>query len=182
MCADITLVLGGASSGKSHLAEQICLASSLPRTYIATAQAFDDEMHDKIAQHKLDRGAAWTTVETPFEVASALRDISSGQIVLLDCATLWLTNHLLSNHNITRETDALLDALSACASAVVIVSNEVGQGIVPENKLARSFRVEQGRLNRRLAAQASCVVGVMAGLPFALKGEMPKALLSDDNK
>jgi adenosylcobinamide kinase/adenosylcobinamide-phosphate guanylyltransferase len=179
MCADITLVLGGASSGKSDLAEKICFASSLPRIYIATAQAFDDEMHDKIAQHKLDRGAAWTTFEAPVEVDAVLHHIPSGQIVLLDCATLWLTNHLLADHDIADQTEALLDALSTCASPVVIVSNEVGQGIVPENKLARQFRIEQGRLNRRLAERANCVVGVMAGLPFVLKGDMPKALIQD---
>ena len=177
MCSDITLVLGGASSGKSHLAEKICFFSDLSRIYIATAQAFDDEMRDKIAQHRVDRGSDWTTFEAPFDVADTLRGIPSGQIVLLDCATLWLTNHLLADHDISAQTDRLLEALSVCASPIVIVSNEVGQGIVPENKLARQFRIEQGRLNRRLAAQAHCVVGVMAGLPFALKGEMPQALL-----
>jgi adenosylcobinamide kinase/adenosylcobinamide-phosphate guanylyltransferase len=181
MCADITLVLGGASSGKSHLAEKICFASCLPRTYIATAQAFDDEMRDKIAQHKVDRGQAWTTFEAPLKVDSVLQNIPAGQIVLLDCATLWLTNHLLADHDIADQTDALLDALAASASNVVIVSNEVGQGIVPENKLARTFRIEQGRLNRRLAEHANCVVGVMAGLPFILKGDMPKALIQDKN-
>lgn len=177
MGADITLVLGGASSGKSDLAEKLCLISERPRTYIATAQAFDDEMRFKIAQHQTDRGTQWTTIEAPFDAADRLNTIPSGQIVLLDCATLWLTNHLLADHDITAQTDALLLALSRCASPVVIVSNEVGQGIVPENKLARQFRIEQGRLNRRLAAQAHCVVGVMAGLPFALKGAIPPALL-----
>ncbi|MEM5476511.1 bifunctional adenosylcobinamide kinase/adenosylcobinamide-phosphate guanylyltransferase [Pacificibacter sp. AS14] len=181
MCADITLVLGGASSGKSHLAEKICFASPLPRIYIATAQAFDDEMRDKIAQHKIDRGNAWTTFEAPFEVDTVLRAIPSDQIVLLDCATLWLTNHLLAEHDISDQTDALLDALCTCASPVIIVSNEVGQGIVPENKLARHFRIEQGRLNRHLAERANCVVGVMAGLPFVLKGDMPKALAQEAN-
>ncbi|MBU2868801.1 bifunctional adenosylcobinamide kinase/adenosylcobinamide-phosphate guanylyltransferase [Pacificibacter marinus] len=179
MCADITLILGGASSGKSHLAEKICFSSPLPRIYIATAQAFDDEMRDKITQHQLDRGETWTTFEAPFKVDSVLRDIPSGQIVLLDCATLWLTNHLLAEHDIAQQTEALLGALSTCASPVVIVSNEVGQGIVPENKLARRFRIEQGRLNRRLAEHASSVVGVMAGLPFVLKGDMPKALTQE---
>lgn len=176
MCADITLVLGGASSGKSHLAENICFASGLPKIYIATAQAFDDEMRSKISQHRIDRGADWTTVEAPFDVAIALNEAPPNHIVLLDCATLWLTNHLLADHDITAQTDVLLHALATCASPVVIVSNEVGQGIVPENKLARQFRIEQGRLNRRLAAQANCVIGVMAGLPFALKGDMPVAL------
>lgn len=175
MCANITLVLGGASSGKSHLAEKLCFDSGLTRTYIATAQAFDDEMRDKIAQHRTDRGAQWTTIEAPFDVASALTEMAPNHIVLLDCATLWLTNHLLAEHDIIAQTDLLLHALATCASSVVVVSNEVGQGIVPENKLARQFRIEQGRLNRRLAAQAHCVVGVMAGLPFALKGDMPKA-------
>mgnify|MGYP005987701875 CR=1 FL=1 len=176
MQQNTTLVLGGASSGKSDLAEKICISSHLPRTYIATAQAFDDEMRDKIVQHQCDRGTDWTTHEAPFDVAQTLDAIPKGQIVLLDCATLWLTNHLLAAHDITTQTDALLQALSRCASPVVIVSNEVGQGIVPENKLARQFRIEQGRLNRRLAAHVQCVVGVMAGLPFVLKGPLPSAL------
>jgi adenosylcobinamide kinase/adenosylcobinamide-phosphate guanylyltransferase len=180
MGADITLVLGGASSGKSNIAETLCFASDLPRIYIATAQAFDDEMRAKIAQHKIDRGAhrdaQWHTIEAPLAVADTLHTIAPNHIVLLDCATLWLTNHLLADNDIDAQTQLLLDALSSCASSVVIVSNEVGQGIVPENALARRFRVAQGQLNRKLATQANCVIGVMAGLPFALKGQLPEAL------
>jgi adenosylcobinamide kinase/adenosylcobinamide-phosphate guanylyltransferase len=178
MGADITLVLGGASSGKSNIAETLCFSSNLPRIYIATAQAFDDEMRAKIAQHKIDRGAQWHTIEAPLDVADTLKTIAPNHIVLLDCATLWLTNHLLADNDIDAQTQLLLDALSDCASSVVIVSNEVGQGIVPENALARRFRVSQGQLNRKLAAQANCVVGVMAGLPFVLKGQLPEALKS----
>jgi adenosylcobinamide kinase/adenosylcobinamide-phosphate guanylyltransferase len=181
MCADITLVLGGASSGKSSIAENVCFASDLPRIYIATAQAFDDEMRAKISQHKIDRGAEWCTMETPLDVANTLRGLSAGHIVLLDCATLWLTNHLLADSDIDAQVQNLLDALSNCASPVVIVSNEVGHGIVPENALARRFRVAQGQLNRRLAAQSNCVIGVMAGLAFALKGSLPKPLQSGAN-
>ncbi len=178
MKKDITLVLGGASSGKSDVAEKLCIGTDLPRIYIATAQAFDDEMRAKIKQHRIDRGGDWTTIEAPFDAAEALDNCAPDHVVLLDCATLWLTNHLLAEHDISARTDALLKALSSCASPVVIVSNEVGQGIVPENKLAREFRVAQGRLNRRLAEHADCVIGVMAGLPFALKGALPDTLSS----
>ncbi|RPE67265.1 adenosylcobinamide kinase /adenosylcobinamide-phosphate guanylyltransferase [Pacificibacter maritimus] len=176
MTSKITLVLGGASSGKSNIAEQLCFFSDLPRSYIATAQSFDAEMATKIAQHKSDRGDEWTTFEEPFAVDEVLKTIPSGQIVLLDCATLWLTNHLLAEANINLETEKLLQALSNCKSQVILVSNEVGMGIVPENALARKFRIAQGQLNRKLAKQADTVIGVMAGLPFALKGSLPAAL------
>jgi adenosylcobinamide kinase/adenosylcobinamide-phosphate guanylyltransferase len=179
MGKDVTLILGGASCGKSHVAENLCFSIPLPRIYIATAQAFDDEMRAKIVQHKSDRGPKWTTHEDPFEVAKRLKSLPQGHIILLDCATLWLTNHLLADHDIEAQTEQLLHALDACKSQVVVVSNEVGMGIVPENALARQFRVAQGRLNRKLAAQADCVVGVMAGLPFALKGDLPNTLTLD---
>jgi adenosylcobinamide kinase/adenosylcobinamide-phosphate guanylyltransferase len=174
--ADFTLVLGGASSGKSTLAEQLCLAQDTPRSYIATAQIYDDEMRVKMEQHRLDRGPDWHTIEAPLDVAAVLHEAPARQIILLDCLTMWLTNHLLADADIEVQTAELLDALHDCASPVVIVSNEVGQGIVPENALARKFRIAQGQLNRRIAAKADCVIGVMAGLPFALKGTMPSAL------
>ncbi len=169
----LALVIGGARSGKSRLAEDLARASTLPRHYIATAEAHDDEMRARIDQHLADRGAQWQTWNTPRDVALTLGLIPKGQIVLLDCATLWLSNHLLAGSDIAAQSSGLLAALSACASPVVVVSNEVGWSIVPENALARSFRDHQGRLNQVIAAQADLVIGVMAGLPMTLKGRLP---------
>lgn len=169
----LTLVVGGARSGKSAFAEGLVTGSGRPRRYIATAEAWDDEMRARIARHRADRGADWTTVEAPLDLTAALSDARAEEVVLVDCATLWLTNHLLADHDLTAEGTALLAALAACPAPVVIVSNETGWGIVPDNALARRFRDEQGRLNQRLAAQAALVVTVIAGLPLALKGTIP---------
>lgn len=169
----LTLVVGGARSGKSAFAERLITASDRPRRYIATAEAWDDEMRDRIARHRQDRGSAWTTVEAPLDLASALAAARAEEAVLVDCATLWLTNHLLADHDLAAETARLLAALAACPAPVVIVTNETGWGIVPENALARRFRDEQGRLNQRLAAQAGLAVTVIAGLPLVLKGQLP---------
>ncbi|MDX5392879.1 MAG: bifunctional adenosylcobinamide kinase/adenosylcobinamide-phosphate guanylyltransferase [Caulobacteraceae bacterium] len=169
----LTLVVGGARSGKSAFAEGLLTGSGRPRRYIATAQAWDDEMRDRIARHQADRGAHWTTVEAPLDLSTALASARPDEAVLLDCATLWLTNHLLAEHDLAAETARLLAALAACPAPVVVVSNETGWGIVPDNALARRFRDEQGRLNQRLAAEAALVVTVIAGLPLALKGSLP---------
>ena len=168
----LCLVVGGSRSGKSRLAEGLVTDTGLPRNYIATAEAWDEEMRLRIAQHQTDRGTDWTTWSVPRDVAGVLAMVPQGQVVLLDCATLWLTNHMLAEADIVAETKALLAALLACAAPVVVVSNEVGWGIVPENALARAFRDHQGRLNQQLAAQAGLVVGVMAGLPMVLKGAL----------
>ncbi len=170
----LTLVVGGARSGKSAFAERLILGSARPRRYIATAEAWDDEMRDRIARHRKDRGTGWTTVEAPLDLAGALSGASDAEAVLVDCATLWLTNHLLADHDLSAESAGLLAALAACPAPVVIVSNETGWGIVPENALARRFRDEQGRLNQRLAARAGLVVTVIAGLPMVLKGALPE--------
>lgn len=172
----LSLVVGGARSGKSRLAEALVALSGKPRFYIATAQAFDDEMTARIAAHQTGRGAGWTTIEAPLHLAPVLAALPADGVALLDCATLWLTNHLLADADLEQETASLLAALAACPAPVVVVTNEVGAGIVPENRLARRFRDEQGRLNQRLAAQAGLVLGVMAGLPFALKGAVPAGL------
>ena len=165
----LTLVLGGAKSGKSRFAETLALRSELPKTYIATAQAFDDEMAARIARHRLDRGADWLTVESPLELAAALRDVASDAVVLVDCLTLWLSNRMLAGLG----SDNLLDALSSCPSPVVCVSNEVGMGLVPSTPMGREFRDAQGRLNQQVAALADLVIFVAAGLPLVLKGQMP---------
>ncbi len=165
----LSLVLGGARSGKSALAERLVTASGRARHYIATAQAWDDEMRARIAAHQTDRGADWVTHEAPRDVGAVLAAVPAGAVVLLDCATLWLTNVMLGEGDVAAESAALIKACLACAAPVVVVSNEVGWGIVPENKLARAFRDAQGRLNQQLAARAGLVVGVMAGLPMVLK-------------
>lgn len=169
----LSLVIGGARSGKSTFAEGLVTATPCARRYIATAEAWDDEMRDRIARHREDRGADWLTVEAPLDLAAALAKAEPGEVVLVDCATLWLTNHMLADHDLNAKIGELLTALASCAAPVVIVSNETGWGIVPENALARRFRDEQGRLNQRLAAQAGLVVTVIAGLPMVLKGQMP---------
>lgn len=177
-----TLILGGARSGKTAHALRLCEAAQqeygLDPYYIATAQAFDDEMTDRINRHRLERGSAWTTVEAPLALAEAICNAStSDRVLLVDCLTLWLTNHLLSDPSgtaseavILKETEALLDAFRDASGPVIVVSNEVGFGIVPENKLARRFRDEAGRLNQRVAEVASRVELVAAGLPLILKG------------
>jgi adenosylcobinamide kinase/adenosylcobinamide-phosphate guanylyltransferase len=170
----ITLVLGGARSGKSRFAEALAVATGLDLIYVATAQAFDHEMRARIARHQEDRAAAgWRTVEAPIALAPVLADeAAAGRAVLIDCLTLWLTNVMLADLDVEHETDGLLAALSAAQGPVLMVSNEVGYGIVPENALARAFRDHQGRLNQRVAAIADRVTLVAAGLPLDLK--LPK--------
>ena len=169
----LTLVVGGARSGKSRLAENLVVSCGLKRHYIATAEAWDDEMHARIAQHQIDRGPEWQTLNAHLDLDKALAAIPGGEVVLLDCVTLWLSNHLLLGSDIGAKCMSLIAALSACASPVVTVSNEVGWGIVPENSVARAFRDHQGRLNQLIAERADLVIGVMAGLPIVLKGQIP---------
>ncbi|WP_108482843.1 bifunctional adenosylcobinamide kinase/adenosylcobinamide-phosphate guanylyltransferase [Oceaniglobus ichthyenteri] len=176
MLPNLSLVLGGANSGKSAFSELLLRNTGLPRTYIATAQAFDSEMADKISAHRAARGTEWHTVEAPLRVAEALTECAADGIALLDCATLWLSNHLLANSDLEHECTGLMTALQNAPCPVVVVSNEVGQGIVPDNQLARQFRAAQGRLNQRIAAQAGLVVSVIAGLPMVLKGALPKEM------
>lgn len=170
-----TLVIGGARSGKSSFAESLVLATSRPRRYIATAQAWDDEMRARIAQHRDQRGDGWITAEAPLDLVGALADAKAGEVVMVDCATLWLSNQLLGDANLDLQTATLLGAIAACPAPVIVVSNEVGWSIVPDNALARAFRDAQGRLNQLMAAQADLVVAVMAGLPIVLKGQLPDA-------
>lgn len=168
----ITLVLGGAASGKSAFAENLVFQSGKPRRYWATSQIFDAEMAEKVRLHLEQRGAGWTTVEEPLDATAALSDVDAGEVLLMDCATMWLTNHLLAENDLQTSTDQLLAALAACPAEIIVVSNETGMGIVPENALARRFREAQGRLNITLAARADRVVQVVAGLPNVLKGSL----------
>lgn len=147
--------------------------SGLPRLAIVTAQVWDDEMAARVAQHRTQRGPGWTVVDEPHDLPGALDRSPTGAAVLVDCLTLWLTNQLLADADLGLATEALIAALARASGPVVLVTNEVGLSIVPENALARRFRDEQGRLNQRIAGVADLVAGVMAGLPFALKGALP---------
>jgi len=171
----VTLVLGGARSGKSALAERLLLqsAGAAVPCYIATAEAWDDEMRARIAQHRAARaGDGWVTREAPLDLAQAIADLPAEAPVLVDCLTLWLSNHLLNGSDLAAQSAMLIDALCGHHGPVVAVANEVGLGIVPENALARRFRDAAGRLNQDVAARADRVIFVAAGLPLALKGQL----------
>lgn len=165
----VTLILGGARSGKSRFAEGLARAHAGPRTYIATAEPFDDEMRQRIAKHREQRaGDGWTTLEAPLDPATAIRQARG--LVLLDCVTVWLGNLMHHERSIPQAVDALCAALGETGAEVLLVSNEVGLSIVPENSLARRFRDEQGFLNQRLSGLATDVYFIAAGLPLRLKG------------
>lgn len=163
-------VLGGARSGKSRYAQYRAEATGLTPVYIATAQAWDDEMRDRIRLHQQERGPAWSTLEAPVALAEAIRanDVP-GTVLLVDCLTLWVTNLLLAEHDIPAATAELTDAIANTAAEIVLVSNEVGLGIVPENALARRFRDEAGSVNQRVAAASHEVQFVAAGLNIRMK-------------
>lgn len=169
----LTLVLGGAASGKSDYAERLVKATKRPMLYIATAQSFDAEMDDKITRHQARRGDGWRTIEAPLDAADAFDCADENEVVLFDCATMWLSNQLFAETNLGDAETTFFNAVADCSAPVVVVSNEVGAGIVPENALARRFRQAQGELNQRIAQRADLVATVMAGLPLALKGTLP---------
>jgi adenosyl cobinamide kinase/adenosyl cobinamide phosphate guanylyltransferase len=164
-----TLVLGGARSGKSRYAESLITALPPTWTYIATAEAGDEEMVARIEAHRARRGADWRTVEAPRDLSAAFAACAK-MPVLVDCLTLWLSNLMLAEADIDAEVERLEKALAATAAPVVLVANEVGSGIVPEYPLGRRFRDLQGSLNQRMAAGADRVVLMVAGLPLVLKG------------
>ncbi len=166
----VTLVLGGARSGKSRYAESLVTGRPQPWVYIATAEARDDEMAARIAAHRARRAAGWQTIEAPHELPEALRAAPPEAAVLVDCLTLWLSNVMDAKFNIDKLTQRLEEALGGRTGMTVLVSNEVGLSIVPDNALARSFRDAQGVLNQRLAARARRVVLMVAGQPLTVKG------------
>jgi adenosylcobinamide kinase / adenosylcobinamide-phosphate guanylyltransferase len=167
----LTLVLGGARSGKSRYAEGLAMALPRPWLYVATAEALDDEMRARIAEHRQRRAGGWESVEVPLDLAKTIALARwHHSVVLIDCLTLWLTNVLMSGRDPAAERLKLLQALAKAETPIVAVSNEVGLGIVPDNALARRFRDEQGRLNAEVAAIAERVVLMTAGLPLTLKG------------
>ncbi len=167
----LVLVLGGARSGKSRLAEAMVSESGLEAHYIATAEALDGEMTERIAHHRASRPAHWTTHEAPLDLAGTLKAIDQvGRIVLVDCLTLWLTNLMMAERDIPSAFAALAEACKGLSARVIFVSNEVGLGIVPDNRMSRDFRDDAGRLNQLIAALSDEVYFVAAGLPLKMKG------------
>ena len=170
----LQLILGGARSGKSRLAEQTAISTQLPVTYVATAQALDPEMQSRIAHHQNQRPFHWALVEEPLFLANALKKIDQpNQIILVDCLTLWLTNLLLlDDQNIQQfECEQLLKVLPTLESEIILVSNETGLGVVPLGEISRRFVDEAGRLHQALGQIADKVVFCVAGFPMILKGE-----------
>lgn len=164
------LVLGGTRSGKSRYAQGRAEAVPGRLAYIATGQAFDAEMTQRIALHRADRGPRWWTLEEPLDLAAAIaRAAREADAVLVDCLTLWLSNLMHAQESIDAATAALGEAMAACPCPLILVASEVGLGIVPENALARAFRDAAGRMNQRVAAMAGEVQFVAAGLPLRMK-------------
>ena len=169
----LRLIIGGARSGKSAHAQALAEAEARRRcgspVMIATAEALDAEMEERISRHRQERGDAWRTVETPLAVTDAIRGIAAQDCAVVDCLTLWLNNLMFAEHDLLAATEALLQAATTSESEIIVVTNEVGMSIVPENALARRFRDEAGRMNRRVAEQADEVVVMFAGIPLRLK-------------
>jgi adenosylcobinamide kinase/adenosylcobinamide-phosphate guanylyltransferase len=167
---DSLLVLGGARSGKSRYAQTRIEAIPGQLAYIATAQALDDEMVERIAHHRADRDMRWQTFEAPIALPEAIAKVAEqADAVLVDCLTLWLSNLLLDDSDLDAATEHLCHAVLVCPRPIALVANEVGLGIVPDNALARRFRDAAGRLNQFLAKHVDEVVFVAAGLPLQLK-------------
>jgi len=172
----IDLVLGGARSGKSRLAERLALTSGMAVTYIATSQALDAEMAQRITVHRERRPAHWDLIEEPLALADALRAAAaSDRCVLVDCLTLWLTNLLLERdqQRLGRERQLLMECLGTLPGRIILVSNETGMGVVPLGELSRRYVDEAGCLHQALAECSERVLFCVAGLPMALKGELP---------
>ncbi len=168
-----TLILGGVRSGKSRLAERLAIESQLPVTYIATATAQDDEMHQRIAMHRKQRPDHWHVIEEPIKLATALSNANIGHCILLDCLTLWLTNLLLIEDSLffTQERNAFLTLLPTLKNRMLIVSNETNMGVTPMGELSRRYCDEAGKLHQEIAQQCEQVILTVAGLPHVLKGE-----------
>ncbi|MGV3551994.1 bifunctional adenosylcobinamide kinase/adenosylcobinamide-phosphate guanylyltransferase [Rhizobium sp.] len=165
------LVLGGARSGKSAFAERLVAQIGLSRHYLATGRAWDEEMRERIARHQADRGEGWQTHEEPVELVRHLEMLDEpDNVILVDCLTLWVTNLMMEERDMAAETARLAAYLPRARARLVLVSNEVGLGIVPENRMARDFRDHSGRLHQAVAAHAAEVYFIAAGLPLKMKG------------
>ncbi len=163
-------ILGGARSGKSQRALELAEGTGDRRTFIATAEAWDEEMAERIARHKTERGAGWSTIEAPHDLVSAIHVAAEqADVCLVDCLTLWLSNLMHQDQDIALETEQLCDAIAQMPIPIILVSNEVGLGLVPETPLGRTFRDAQGRLNQAVARVCERVEFVAAGLPLTLK-------------
>jgi len=169
----VTLLLGGARSGKSQRAEALAKESGLDVIYIATSPRMqgDYEWQQRIAKHQHDRPKHWQTVEKTLDLCVVLSDVKEGQCLLVDCLTLWLFNLIEDKRVVEVEVDALCACLSRLKQPVILVSNELGMGLVPEQKLGREFRDAQGRLNQAMAKVANRVEFMVAGIPMVLKGD-----------
>jgi adenosyl cobinamide kinase/adenosyl cobinamide phosphate guanylyltransferase len=167
--AQLTLVLGGARSGKSRHAQALAMASPPPWIYLATAEALDEEMRARIAAHRAERGDGWSTVEAPVDLAAGLAAAPPSAAVVVDCLTLWLSNLMIGHHEIERAMANFETALARRMAPTILVSNEVGLGIVPETKLGRAFRDRAGALHQRLAAKAARVHFMVAGIAMIVK-------------
>lgn len=175
MKAPVTFILGGARSGKSQHAERLAEARRGPCVYLATAEAGDAEMAERIRIHRERRGPRWTAIEEPLELSTVLQGACvPGTMVLIDCLTLWLSNLMAAGRDPARESHGLIEVLPKLAGPCIFVSNEVGQGIVPANALARHFIDEAGRLHQALAAATTTMIFMTAGLPLILKGAPEK--------
>ena len=166
----VTLILGGARSGKSREAERLVEESGLEPIYIATAEALDNEMRTRIEKHQARRGQLWQTIEEPLRLTETLQSVTAqGRALMVDCLTLWLTNLMVHDLPVEDEVDRLIDGLDRLSGATVFVSNEVGQGVMPTNAMARAFIDHAGLLHQRLAFKADRVLMMTAGLPQQLK-------------
>ncbi len=163
------LITGGARSGKSTFAEAQVLSLGQPAVYIATAEAHDAEMAQRIALHQSRRGPEWRTLNAPHDLCAALRDSDGDAPRLVDCLTIWLSNLMLAERDWASEAEALAETVAAQAAPVVLVTNEVGAGIVPENALARAYRDAAGLLNQRMAAVCDELWLVVSGYPLKVK-------------
>ena len=166
----LTLVLGGARSGKSRCAEELIGRMPSPWAYIATAEALDEEMRARIAHHRARRDGNWRTIEAPLDLSDTISAFDdAGHPILVDCLTLWLSNCLLADRDLDKDSERLMAVLERAPGPIVLVSNEVGLGIVPDTPLGRRFRDAQGRLNQQVASVADRVIMMVAGIPLIVK-------------
>ena len=165
----ISFFIGGARSGKSKMAEMHTLKLGKRATYIATCEVFDEEMAQRVEKHQERRGENWSTLVTPLNLAREIKNIEPTNPILIDCLTLWLSNHLLKKNDLEKKIDELADVLENSKSNIVLVSSEVGTGIVPDNALARKFRDNAGLMNQKIASVSDQVYWVVAGIPTQIK-------------